>query len=152
MNWNWEQEQLIQQYAGKPLTQVIQSLPYELRRFKCETCHHTFTETPPCPKCGSERVEIMCPLDRVTCGTHPDPVSGIEYCPICGEGICPACGCHDVLQISRVTGYLQDVSGWNAGKQQELKDRTRYTSSGEPMEPVHETAGGDPDVCEDQRV
>jgi len=26
-----------------------------------------------------------------------------------------------------VTGYLQEVSGWNAGKQQELKDRKRYT-------------------------
>jgi anaerobic ribonucleoside-triphosphate reductase len=32
-----------------------------------------------------------------------------------------------VVQISRVTGYLQEVSGWNAGKQQELKDRARYT-------------------------
>ena len=36
-------------------------------------------------------------------------------------------GSHDVVQISRVTGYLQDVSGWNAGKQQELKDRVRYS-------------------------
>jgi anaerobic ribonucleoside-triphosphate reductase len=31
------------------------------------------------------------------------------------------------MQISRVTGYLQDVAGWNAGKQQELKDRVRYS-------------------------
>ncbi|MBP8676317.1 MAG: oxidoreductase, partial [Methanoculleus sp.] len=37
------------------------------------------------------------------------------------------CGSHDVMQISRVTGYLQDVAGWNAGKQQELKDRVRYS-------------------------
>jgi anaerobic ribonucleoside-triphosphate reductase len=31
------------------------------------------------------------------------------------------------VQVSRVTGYLQDVSGWNAGKRQELKDRMRYS-------------------------
>jgi len=40
---------------------------------------------------------------------------------------CPECGSHDVVQISRVTGYMQDVAGWNAGKQQELKDRTHYS-------------------------
>jgi anaerobic ribonucleoside-triphosphate reductase len=32
-----------------------------------------------------------------------------------------------VSQVSRVTGYLADVAGWNQGKQQELKDRSRYT-------------------------
>jgi anaerobic ribonucleoside-triphosphate reductase len=47
---------------------------------------------------------------------------------MCGEAVCPECGSHDVTQISRVTGYLQDVSGWNAGKQQELKDRTHYNA------------------------
>ena len=41
-------------------------------------------------------------------------------------GICPECGSHDVSQVSRVTGYLADVAGWNQGKQQELKDRARY--------------------------
>ena len=46
---------------------------------------------------------------------------------LCGKPVCPECGSHDVVQVSRVTGYLQDVSGWNAGKQQELKDRTRYS-------------------------
>ena len=39
---------------------------------------------------------------------------------------CPNCGSTNVEHLSRVTGYLQDVSGWNAGKQQELKDRKRY--------------------------
>jgi anaerobic ribonucleoside-triphosphate reductase len=43
------------------------------------------------------------------------------------KAVCPECGSHDVTQISRVTGYLQDVSGWNASKQQELKDRMRYS-------------------------
>ena len=58
---------------------------------------------------------------------HKSVVTGIEYCPLCGQAVCPECGSHDVVQVSRVTGYLQDVSGWNAGKQQELKDRMRYS-------------------------
>ena len=40
---------------------------------------------------------------------------------------CPNCGSGNVDYISRVTGYLQAVSGWNAGKKQELLDRKRYS-------------------------
>jgi hypothetical protein len=68
---------------------------------------------------------IMCPLDHCHC-TH-NITETIEYCPLCGEPVCPDCGSHDVSQVSRVTGYLADVAGWNQGKQQELKDRARYT-------------------------
>jgi len=39
---------------------------------------------------------------------------------------CPNCGSKDVDHISRITGYLQAVSGWNAAKRQELNDRKRY--------------------------
>lgn len=39
---------------------------------------------------------------------------------------CPNCGSPDVDHISRITGYLQAVSGWNSAKRQELKDRKRY--------------------------
>ena len=39
---------------------------------------------------------------------------------------CPNCGSDDVEQLSRVTGYIQAVSGWNEAKKQELKDRKRY--------------------------
>jgi len=31
--------------------------------------------------------------------------------------------------MSRVTGYMQAVSGWNEAKKQELKDRKRYNAS-----------------------
>ena len=31
---------------------------------------------------------------------------------------------------SRITGYYQNISGWNAGKLQELKDRQRYGVGG----------------------
>lgn len=39
---------------------------------------------------------------------------------------CPNCDSLNVEHLSRVTGYVQAVSGWNAGKKQELEDRKRY--------------------------
>lgn len=54
-------------------------------------------------------------------------VSGIDTCPICGHVMCPICKRHTVTQLSRVTGYVSDVSGWNAGKRQEFIDRKRYS-------------------------
>jgi len=39
---------------------------------------------------------------------------------------CPNCDSSEVDHISRITGYLQAVSGWNSAKRQELKDRKRY--------------------------
>ncbi|MDK2974506.1 MAG: hypothetical protein PWP08_877 [Methanofollis sp.] len=118
MQWSDEQLALARKYRK------IEDVPEDERRYKCHTCSHV-VETKPCPVCGETELEIMCPLDHTHC-SH-EIVSGIEYCPLCGEPVCPECGSHDVSQISRVTGYLQDVSGWNAGKQQELKDRVRYT-------------------------
>jgi DNA-directed RNA polymerase subunit RPC12/RpoP len=101
------------------------------RHYKCPTCHVTFPypkelkcpDEIKCPNCGETKVTIMCPLDHNHC-SH-SVITTIAYCPLCGQAKCPECGSHDVVQISRVTGYLQDVSGWNAGKQQELKDRVR---------------------------
>ena len=49
----------------------------------------------------------------------------IATCKVCGEAMCPDCMNHNVHQLSRVTGYLSNVSGWNEAKKQELKDRTR---------------------------
>jgi ribonucleoside-triphosphate reductase len=42
------------------------------------------------------------------------------------EDKCPNCGSENVDHISRITGYLQAVSGWNTAKTQELKDRKKY--------------------------
>ena len=39
--------------------------------------------------------------------------------------ICPACS-GEVEVYSRITGYMQRVSGWNRGKQNEFKDRHLY--------------------------
>jgi len=98
-------------------------------KYKCHLCHLIIPETEleygnACPKChSSAAVKKMCKNDTNDC-SH-DVVDGLAYCPECGEAMCPVCECHDVAQISRVTGYLQEVSGWNSGKQQELKDRHR---------------------------
>ena len=42
------------------------------------------------------------------------------------EGKCSKCNSTNVQIWSRITGYYQNVSGWNAGKLAELKDRRRY--------------------------
>ena len=39
---------------------------------------------------------------------------------------CEKCESKKIDHISRITGYLQAVSGWNEGKKQELLDRMRY--------------------------
>ncbi|ATZ61431.2 MAG: anaerobic ribonucleoside-triphosphate reductase [Methanosarcinales archaeon Met12] len=39
---------------------------------------------------------------------------------------CPNCNSTNIEHLSRVTGYIQAVSGWNAAKKQELMDRKRY--------------------------
>jgi len=39
---------------------------------------------------------------------------------------CEKCDSKNLDYISRITGYLQAVSGWNEGKKQELLDRMRY--------------------------
>ena len=57
-------------------------------------------------------------------------VPGIKTCPLCGKPMCPVCGRHNVSQLSRVTGYVGEVSGWNEAKKQELIDRQRYKIQG----------------------
>lgn len=42
--------------------------------------------------------------------------------------ICPKCKSENVQHLSRITGYLQSVEGWNKGKRQELLDRKRYNT------------------------
>jgi hypothetical protein len=95
-------------------------------KYKCPICHLQGFETEVCPDCGYQQVLKMCPEDKL-CTCNHDIHEGIRYCLVCGEAVCPGCGSHDCFQISRVTGYLQDVAGMNAAKQQEVKDRKRYS-------------------------
>jgi anaerobic ribonucleoside-triphosphate reductase len=53
-------------------------------------------------------------------------VPGTATCPECGKPMCPVCHRHKVEQLSRVTGYISTVSGWNEAKKQEFKDRKHY--------------------------
>ncbi|MDP1548105.1 MAG: anaerobic ribonucleoside-triphosphate reductase [Anaerolineales bacterium] len=66
-------------------------------------------------------------LERPSCMAT---VPGIKYCDVCGKAMCPICERHSVQQISRVTGYVGAVSGFNEGKKQELRDRKRYDIGG----------------------
>ncbi len=75
-----------------------------------------------------------CPLhiwvvhNHQACGK--DLVGGIVNCPICNLPMCPNCSSHNATQFSRVTGYIQDVAGFNAGKRQELVDRKKHDTFG----------------------
>jgi len=40
---------------------------------------------------------------------------------------CPNCGSSEIRWWSRITGYYTDVTGWNEGKKQELKERYRIS-------------------------
>lgn len=72
---------------------------------------------------------LNCPLHRYASvrGMCKRTTGGTEKCPICGNYMCPGCNSHAVDIMSRVTGYLSMVSGWNAPKSQEFEDRKRHT-------------------------
>ena len=101
MDWSAEQAEIAKKYKK------LEDIPKKERQYKCHTCHLIVDEDP-CPNCGETHLEIMCPLDNCHC-THE--MTRIASCPLCGKPVCPECGSHDVVQISRVTGYLQDVPG-----------------------------------------
>jgi hypothetical protein len=127
VNWSLEEQKLIQQFAGKKYETVLNEIPENERKWKCHTCYTILKNTElinkRCPVCGETYLQRMCVLDHNEC--KHDIVASIEICPICHQPLCPICGCHDVAAVSRVTGYLSNIEGWNASKQQELKDRIR---------------------------
>lgn len=77
-----------------------------------------------CPECGSMNLEKHCELDRpCRCGVAVHET--ITLCPKCDQPMCPECGCHDVVGISRITGYMSEYGGWINSKKAEFKDRQR---------------------------
>lgn len=117
----WNEEQI------SALTVFQETGTIESKKYRCLICRKMFSkdlaEDGKCPICGNGHLEEVCPLDHCQCN-HENQAK-IEFCPICGRNICPLCGSHDVVAVSRVTGYYADVMGWNRGKQQELRDRVR---------------------------
>ena len=104
-------------------------------QYKCVDCFlgyidarsikvHT-ADGPACPECGNILVK-HCERD-VPCHCAKTIHESVKFCDVCGHVVCPECGCHDVEAISRITGYLNAVEGFNNAKKQELKDRQRYT-------------------------
>ena len=102
----------------------------KVQRYKCMVCKIVLVEDDliegKCPMCKITP-EKMCSLDKTTCSHPGEEISGIiTYCEECGKPCCPICNCHDIVILSRITGYYGDVGGFNAAKAQELKDRTHY--------------------------
>jgi len=142
VNWNTEQQKVLKEFGivfdpsmkeekilvtnGKWLNHI----PKEKRRYKCLNCLTILNDKDTIDGkciCGNDKLIDMCPLDHCHCNCNMGiPIASIKYCPICGEAICPECGTHDVEQITRVTGYLNAISGFNNAKKQEVKDRVRY--------------------------
>jgi ribonucleoside-triphosphate reductase (formate) len=61
--------------------------------------------------------------------TFTKDMTQCEVCRHIEGGIhskCKNCGSEKVETYSRITGYISPTSRWNAGKSQELKDRTRF--------------------------
>ena len=83
---------------------------------------------------GMEKSIFFTLLDAMQKGRCLAVTGHTELCPVCEKPMCPTCGSHCVDQISRVTGYMQVVSGWNSAKKQEYEDRYRYTIPGAEMQ------------------
>ena len=104
--------------------------------YKCWRCFHVVPseemlkgekDVPKCPLCGEEKlVKKMCILDTGVCRCARDTHAEVILCKSCHDPMCPECGSHDVVGVSRVTGYLSDVSGWRRSKKAEFDDRMRY--------------------------
>ena len=73
---------------------------------------------------------LECPINQWVVFNHKkchrQIVPNTMNCPLCGMPCCPGCYIHTVEQLSRVTGYLGNVSAWGAAKQQEFLDRDRF--------------------------
>jgi len=64
--------------------------------------------------------------------SHTKDITMCMGCGYVGGGLnsrCPVCGGESLKHYSRITGYYQDVSSWNAAKRQELKERYRVRIS-----------------------
>lgn len=129
--------------------QMLIDLPENESIFKCNQCRTIFNiyniglpifmslipkNDVRCPNCGINGAELMCRADVYSIYLKmkgykcrdSSVISGTDMCPVCSSPICPRCFNHTVISLSRVTGYMSDISGWNNAKRQELSDRKRY--------------------------
>jgi hypothetical protein len=119
---------------GPRMAALKERLDQPVQRWKCPICYKIVEELP-CPECGYEAPLAMCHKDHVC--TCLNPISEkIRFCEVCGSAICP-CGSHDVEVHTRITGYINALSGFNAGKAQEVKDRVRNVTDGKTWRRVN---------------
>ena len=130
--------------------QMLKDLPENQAIFRCQSCKTVFNiysqgltifmalanrDNVICPNCNTHSAELLCKVDSYSLWLKligfkcrdSTIISGTDLCPVCNRPVCPECYNHNVLSLSRVTGYIQDVSGWNEAKKQELIDRKRYS-------------------------
>lgn len=125
------------------------NLPENTSIYKCNSCRYIFRPRLPtdvemiivgsthetCPLCGMDSIDLLCRVDvystylkvnNIVDCRKSTIISKTDLCPVCRRPMCPECYNHSCISLSRVTGYIQDISGWNEAKKQELLDRKRY--------------------------
>lgn len=131
--------------------EFLRSLPENETLHKCYHCHFIFDLSHGgqlniltilqtrsyvyCPNCMERDPELMCKIDAYSLFLklqgekcrNGDIIAGADICPVCNKPCCPICYNHSVVSLSRVTGYVSDIGGWNNAKRQELLDRQRYS-------------------------
>ncbi len=72
----------------------------------------------------------ICRNSQIGYFSYTKDLTVCSSCQSTGTGMldaCPKCGSTNVRHWSRITGYYTDVTGWNEGKRQELRDRYRVS-------------------------
>jgi hypothetical protein len=121
-------EQFVPKNRTTKYKEFLATIPQEKKRYKCHTCYNILNYSDlvdgNCPVCKNALTLVeKCPIDHNGC--HHDVQPGVMVCPVCGEFVCTICHDHSVVTVSRITGYMSDISGWNAGKRAEFIDRVR---------------------------
>jgi ribonucleoside-triphosphate reductase len=82
------------------------------------------------PEALYKLTQRICRNSQIGYFSYTKDLTVCSNCQSTGAGMlngCPTCGSTNVRHWSRITGYYTDVTGWNEGKFQELKDRYRVT-------------------------
>lgn len=95
--------------------------------------HVWLGETYPDPEALTELTKRIVRKTLMAYYAYTKDLTICKTCKWTSPGIlraCPKCSSKDIDWYSRITGYLQRVSSWNAGKQREFWERRRYRITG----------------------
>jgi anaerobic ribonucleoside-triphosphate reductase len=82
------------------------------------------------PEALYKLTQRICRNSQIGYFSYTKDLTVCSSCQSTGTGMlnaCPKCGSTNVRHWSRITGYYTDVTGWNEGKRQELRDRYRVS-------------------------